>query len=155
MQEAWTLKIGSDEPEMCWGCVGGRGLFVVSKRGSQQSIEQLNGSGIFEVSSPHESSSREIWFRRAIRPTPYHTKCGLSSRLQRTKMIDFHFLQPGQGASASPRRPSHTLHPSNLGPPRLHFKHNIHGTLHHDRRPDPPDACRHPIPIGLPQNLNQ
>jgi len=78
LQEAWTLKIGSDEPEMCWGCVGGHGLFVVSKRGSQQSIEQLNGSGIFEVSSPHESSSREIWFRRAIRPTPYHTKGGWS-----------------------------------------------------------------------------
>ena len=29
MQKAWTLKIDSNEPEMCWGCVDGRGLFVV------------------------------------------------------------------------------------------------------------------------------
>ena len=39
LQEAWTLKIDSNEPEMCWGCTGGRGLFVVSKRVSQHSIE--------------------------------------------------------------------------------------------------------------------
>ena len=39
LQEAWTLEIGSNEPEMCWGCTGGRGLFVVSKRVSQHSTE--------------------------------------------------------------------------------------------------------------------
>ena len=28
LQEAWTLKIGSTEPQVCWGCVGGRSLVV-------------------------------------------------------------------------------------------------------------------------------
>ena len=28
LQEAWTLIIGSNEPQACWGCVGGRGLVV-------------------------------------------------------------------------------------------------------------------------------
>ena len=64
LQEAWTLKIGSDEPEMCWGCVGGRGLFVVSKRGSSLYVKQLNGLGILEVSSPKSKSEKygEIFF---------------------------------------------------------------------------------------------
>ena len=84
-----------------------------------------------------------------------HDDRPLTCDVSQTNIQEKHGQGPGQGASASPRRPSHTVHPSNLGPPRLHFKHNIHGTLHHDRRSDPPDACRHPIPIGLPQNLDQ
>lgn len=34
LQEARALKIGSNEPGMCWGCVGGRGLVVVAEMGS-------------------------------------------------------------------------------------------------------------------------
>ena len=33
LQKAWTLKIVSNEPKMCWGCVDGRGLFVVASSG--------------------------------------------------------------------------------------------------------------------------
>jgi len=59
LQEAWTLKIGSNEPEMCWGCVGGRGLFVVAKLGCQNANERLSGLwGFFEVSSPGENLAK-------------------------------------------------------------------------------------------------
>jgi hypothetical protein len=36
LQEAWTLKIGSTEPQVCWGCAGGRSLVVAGDSVNEQ-----------------------------------------------------------------------------------------------------------------------
>ena len=74
LQEVWALKIGSIEPQVCWGCVGGRGLVVAGDYVIEQGWSCCELASKFGVWGFGATALR---FRDCPARTPVHTNGNL------------------------------------------------------------------------------
>ena len=85
LQEVWALKIGSIEPQVCWGCVGGRGLVVAGDYVIEQGWSCCELASKFGVWGFGATALR---FRDCPTRTPVHTKGRMIGK-KRGTTLDF------------------------------------------------------------------